>query len=114
MEPSIGRQGDQYLSRKDFTIPGDLGVMWCWKQPVFLLRGKGWPHLKPGPKVIISARQEDLTIVLGLTRNNMTDEHHIISMPPAPPTACHHGPGPHENFGIIRGLMTKSSYTTIR
>ncbi|NLP18037.1 MAG: type I glyceraldehyde-3-phosphate dehydrogenase [Firmicutes bacterium] len=115
----LGGREIQYLSRKDFDYPwGDLGVDVVLEATgIFTEREKAGRHLEAGAKkVIISApaKNEDLTIVLGVNEEQYDpDEHHIISNASCT-TNCLATMAQvlHENFGIIRGLMTTvHSYT---
>ncbi|NLJ33095.1 MAG: type I glyceraldehyde-3-phosphate dehydrogenase [Firmicutes bacterium] len=109
----------KYLSKGDFAYPWqELGVDVVLEATgIFTAREEASRHLAAGAKkVIISApgKNEDLTIVLGVNEEEYKPgEHHIISNASCT-TNCLATLAKvlHENFGIIRGLMTTvHSYT---
>jgi glyceraldehyde 3-phosphate dehydrogenase len=102
------------LSQRDPSLLpwGDLGVQLVVESTgVFREAEKAAAHLKAGAKkVIISApaKGEDLTIVLGVNEDKYdAAKHHILSN--ASCTTNCIAPAAkvlHDNFGVVRGLMT--------
>ncbi len=108
-----GKEIKVFAQRDPSQLPwGDLGIdIVVESTGVFRERGKAAMHLEAGAKkVIISApaKGPDITIVLGVNHEKYDPaQHHIISnascttncLAPAAKVV-------HENFGIVRGVMT--------
>jgi glyceraldehyde 3-phosphate dehydrogenase len=116
----IDDQGVKVLSMRDpAAIPwGDLGVdLVIESSGVFTDGARAAAHLRGGAKKVIitaPATSEDVTLVLGVNEQTYDPEHHhIVSNASCTTNAL----APvakviHENFGIVKGLMTTvHSYT---
>ncbi len=114
-----GKEIRVFAQRDPSKLPwGDLGVdIVVESTGVFRTKEKAIAHIHAGAKkVIISApaKNEDITIVLGVNEKMYDpDKHHVISN--ASCTTNCAAPAAkvlHDNFGIVRGLMTTiHSYT---